>query len=147
MKAFFSTLIAILVAAAIIGLAFFVYGAREDADRRQAKISQIVLDGELSHAQSEWDAEMRRNPQFDPNGDKLVARLRQIREASETGRPIPPSPSEPHATTSPSPAPSVPAVEAITLKKPTIIRVQYGTVTLPVGTVETVIRRPGVQCL
>lgn len=91
MKAFFGTLFAILVAAGIIWVVALSYRAREASSRQRAKISQITLDSELSHAQTEWNAQQRKNPQFDPNGDKLVARLRQIREASEAGKPIPPN--------------------------------------------------------
>ena len=87
---FLSTLFAILVAAAIIWFVAAVYQAREHETARRERIRQITLENELSNAHTEWDEQMRRNPQFDPNGDKLTARLRQIREASETGKPIPP---------------------------------------------------------
>ena len=57
------------VAAAIIGVVIFVYDVREDANRQlEQKISQILLDGEFSNAKSEWNAQMSRHPQFDPNG-------------------------------------------------------------------------------
>ena len=92
MKAFFSTLLAILVAAAIIWFVRAVYQSWEQETAQREQIRQITLKNELSNAQTEWDEHRRRNPQFDPNYDKLTARLREIREASEAGKPIPPNP-------------------------------------------------------
>jgi hypothetical protein len=95
MKTFFSTLFAILVAAAIIWFVISLRDAGVAGVKRKEQMRQIELEGAESHDEMLWNARMRetRN-QFDPDGRKLKARLDQIREASEAGKPIPPSPFE-----------------------------------------------------
>jgi hypothetical protein len=89
-------LFAILVAAAII---WFVISVRNEGVthmKRTEQNRQISLDAAIAHEQMLWNAQMSRtHNQFDPSADKLKARLSQIREASEAGKPIPPSPFTP----------------------------------------------------
>lgn len=92
MKAFFSTLSAILAAAAIICFSAFLYHSYEAKLKLDEEIRRMNLNTELRHARTEWDEQMTKNPKFDPNGEKLTARLQEIREASENDKPIPPSP-------------------------------------------------------
>jgi len=56
------------------------------------ELRKITLQRELQHANAEWKEQMRRDPQFDPKGKKVRARLREISEASVNGKPIPPNP-------------------------------------------------------
>jgi hypothetical protein len=80
MKTFFSVLFAILVAAGIIWFIASLYQARQQVETRREHVRELTLDGEMRQAQVEWDEQMRRNPQFDPNAEKLRARLREIKE-------------------------------------------------------------------
>ncbi len=94
MKVFFTTLSAILVAAIIIWLVVSAHNARvavASAIQRE-ELLKTILQGELQHANAEWKEQMRRDPQFDPKGKKVRARLREISEASVNGKPIPPNP-------------------------------------------------------
>jgi len=81
MKTFFSTLAAILVAAIIIWFVGSAFRAREAYKKNEEEIRRITLKSELSNAQTEWEQKV--GPRLDPNAEQLVARLRQIREASE----------------------------------------------------------------
>jgi hypothetical protein len=92
MKIFLSTLSAILVAAIIIWFVVSAHNARVASAIQREELRKITLEGELQHANAEWNEQMRRDPQFDPNGEKVRSRLREIREASENGKPIPPNP-------------------------------------------------------
>ncbi len=89
MKIFFSTLAAILVAAAIIGLVLYGYNVRKNAVEQDETTRQIILQGELSNAETEWGQKV--GPRLDPMAEQLSARMREIRDASEAGKPIPPS--------------------------------------------------------
>src|SRR5437867_3292959 len=94
MKIFLSTLSAILVAAIIIWFVVSAHNARvavASAIQRD-ELRKITLQRELQHANAEWNEQMRRDPQFDPKGKKIRSRLREIKEASENGKPIPPNP-------------------------------------------------------
>jgi hypothetical protein len=88
MKMFFSTLAAILVAAAIIWFITSAHNARVEDARTDA----FILNAELDQAGREWAQRESRDSNFDPNMEKLQARYREIREASAAGKPIPPSP-------------------------------------------------------
>jgi hypothetical protein len=88
MKVFFSTLSAILVAALIIWAVATAYSLRE----QDAHTRQIILKGELQRMSDEWAEQASKDPQFDPRMEKLQARRREIEEASEAGKPIPPNP-------------------------------------------------------
>jgi hypothetical protein len=90
-KTFFSLLFAILVAAVII---WFVMSARNAGVahiHQREQMRQIEIDRANAEAEAEWSDMRRANPQFDPTMEKYKARLFQIKEASEAGKPIPPS--------------------------------------------------------
>ena len=53
---------------------------------------QINQDTEFSKAQREWEEQMTKDRNFDPLAEKLNARLKEIKEAIDNDRPIPPSP-------------------------------------------------------
>jgi hypothetical protein len=89
MKTFFATLAAILVAAAIIGTAVGIYRANERETRDRVEIQQLALDSEIHSAQREWERRMNENPQYDPKAEKLSARLREIKQANESGKTAP----------------------------------------------------------
>ena len=94
MKVFFTTLSAILVAAIIIWFVVSAHNARvavASAIQRE-ELRKTILQGELQHANAKWKEQMRRDPQFDPKAEKIRARLREIKEASDNGKPIPPNP-------------------------------------------------------
>jgi hypothetical protein len=91
MKTFFSTLPAILTAALILWLAISIYQSRNESLRQSEEIHRLTLDVDLGQAQMEWNQQMRQNPQFDPDAQELKARLIQIRQAHETGKPVPPN--------------------------------------------------------
>ena len=94
MKIFLSTLSAIFVAAIIIWFVVSAHNARvavASAIQRD-ELRKITLQRELQHANAEWKEQMRRDPQFDPKAEKMRSRLREIKEASENGKPIPPNP-------------------------------------------------------
>ena len=93
MKTFFSVLCAILVAAAILYVIASVSSSGNARQRTNERTRQIQLQSDFEHEKALWGAEMdRTHNQFDPHGEKLTARLIEIREASEAGKPIPPSP-------------------------------------------------------
>jgi len=94
MKIFLSTLSAILVAAIIIWFVVSAHNARvavASAMQRE-ELRKIILARELQHANAEWKEQMGRDPQFDPRAKKIRARLREIKEASDAGKSIPPNP-------------------------------------------------------
>jgi len=93
MKTFFSALCAILVAAAILYVIASVSSNGNVRARTNERTRQIQLQSDSEHEQMLWSAEMSRtHNQIDPSGEKLTARLIEIKEASEAGKPIPPSP-------------------------------------------------------
>ncbi len=94
MKIFLSTLSAIFVAAIIIWFVVSAHNARvavASAMQRE-ELRKVILSRELQHANAEWKEQMGRDPQFDPRAKKIRARLSEIKEASDAGKPIPPNP-------------------------------------------------------
>lgn len=92
MKVFFSTLSAILVAAVIIWVVFAINQNHQARLKWDAEMRQINQDTEFTKAQREWDEQMTKDRNFDPLAEKLTARLKEIKEAIDNERPIPPSP-------------------------------------------------------
>jgi len=91
-KVFLSTLSVILVAAIIIWFVVSAHNARVASAIQREELRKIILERELQHANAEWKEQMGRDPQFDPRAKKIRARLREIKEASDAGKPIPPNP-------------------------------------------------------
>ena len=152
MKTFVSTLCAILVAAAIIWFVASVYRAREASEKQAEEMRQLTLNSEIGQAEREWNEQTRRDPQFDPNADKLTKRLIEIREASEAGKPIPPNPwqadSKPeiqsqNTATLAQPVSIPRSLPTMTLVKSVSIQTASGTTTLQAGTSVGYISRHG----
>jgi hypothetical protein len=91
LKTFFAVLFAILIAAIIIGFCIFSWRGIEARTRYSAYMKQLQLDNAISEEKSLWTERMA-EPRFDPNGQKLADRLRELQEASDAGKPFPPSP-------------------------------------------------------
>ncbi len=150
MKIFLSTLSAILVAAIIIWFVVSAHNARvavASAIQRD-ELRKITLQRELQHANAEWKEQMRRDPQFDPKAEKMRSRLREIKEASENGKPIPPNPwqssgqQKQTANETERPQPNQnPPPQYVTVKRD--IEVSHGTtkIVIPTGTKLLVVSR------
>jgi hypothetical protein len=131
MKVFWSTLAAILVAAAIIGFVMAASRAHENAQKLNADIRRIRADTEGQRAFNEWYDRSSKDPQFDPNHEKLLARMREVKDAIDNEKPIPPNPWQTQtAVDAPAPAPTV----MIKLKESVTVKTQSGSVTIPAGT-------------
>ena len=150
MKVFFSTLCAILAAAVIMWQVFSAYQTRQADLKLKEEIRQTVLDTELCKAQSKWREQLEKNPRFDPLGEKLGARLREIREASENNRPIPPNPWQTpetrttnNAQSQQPPIPEIqsPAAEYVTLNRDVEVSHGVNKIVIPKGSKLPVVSR------
>jgi hypothetical protein len=99
MKVFFSTLSAILVAAVIIWVVFAINQTHQARLKLEAETRQRTeerkaqsQEAESRKAQLEWIDQVAKDVNFDHGGEKLKARLKEIKEAIDNNRPIPPSP-------------------------------------------------------
>jgi len=138
----------ILVAAIIIWFVVSAHNARVASAIQREELRKIILERELQHANAEWNEQMRRDPQFDPKGKKIRSRLREIKEASENGKPIPPNPwqssgqQKQTANETERPQPNQnPPPQYVTVKRD--IEVSHGTtkIVIPKGTKLLVVSR------
>jgi hypothetical protein len=116
MKAFFSTLSAILVAAVIIWVVFAINQTHQADLKLRAELRQMNQDTEFSKAQREWDEQMTKDRNFDPLAQKLTARLTEIKDAIDNDKSIPPSPWQtpetPAANNEQSQQPAAPEIQS-----------------------------------
>ena len=137
MKMFFSVLAAILVAALLIGGFFLWVHVAHEAAVRQANISAMTLENEISHAQRMWETRFDKDRGFDPSAEKLSAELRRIHEASEKG--VLRSSDKDYDWTAPTPVPVVvrptqtPTAFAVAVRD-IPIRIDYGDTVIKTGT-------------
>jgi hypothetical protein len=141
MKVFFSTLSAILVAAVIIWFVFDAYQTHQARLKWDAQLRQLNQD----KAQREWGEQVNKDRNFDPNAEKLTVRLKEIKDAIDNDRPIPPTPETP-ATNNEQSQPPAPEIQSAPAEYVTLNRgVEAGhratRVVIPAGTTLPVVSR------
>ena len=144
MKVFLSTLGAILAAAVIIGFVFAVAYTYQARVKWDAEGRQVKQDIEFRTAEREYWEQKRKNPNFDEyDGQKLLARMAEIKDAIDNGKPIPPSHWQTETTPVQQPAPEIQsaATEYVTLNRD--VEVAHGArkVVIPAGTTLPVVGR------